>query len=96
MSDLLSVVSELRRPRLLIRAARAGVAEYNRNRDLKRLMRTAEAPTPDRALSALMAEEERIEATRQAGDASYSFLRHIDVLIAMMAEARLLPRVGSV
>ena len=96
MSDLLSVVSELRRPRLLIRAARAGLAEYNRNRDLKRLMRTAEAPTPDRALSALMAEEERIEATRQAGDASYSFLRHIDVLIAMMAEARLLPRVGSV
>ena len=96
MSDLLSVVSELRRHRLLIRAARAGLAEYNRNRDLKRLMRTAEAPTPDRALSALMAEEERIEATRQAGDASYSFLRHIDVLIAMMAEARLLPRVGSV
>ena len=96
MSDLLSVVSELRRPRLLIRAARAGLAEYNRNRDLKRLMRTAEAPTPDRALSALMAEEERIETTRQAGDASYSFLRHIDVLIAMMAEARLLPRVGSV
>ncbi len=92
MSDLLSLVSELRRPRLLIRAAQAGLAEYNRNRDLKRLMRTAEAPAPDRALSALLAEEERIEATRQAGDASYSFLRHIDVLIAMMAEARLLPR----
>ncbi len=94
MSDLLSVVSELRRPRLLIRAARAGLAEYNRNRDLKRLMRIAEAPAPDRALSALMAEEERIEATRRSGDASYSFLRHIDVLIAMMAEARLLPRPG--
>lgn len=94
MSDLLSVVSDLRRPRLLIRAARAGLAEYNRNRDLTRLMRIAEAPAPDRALSALMAEEERIEATRRSGDASYSFLRHIEVLIAMMAEARLLPRPG--
>ncbi len=91
MSDLLSMVRELRRPRLLIRAARAGLAEYNRNRDLKRLMRLAETPTPGRALGALLAEEERIEATRQAGDASYSFIHHIELLIAMMAEARLLP-----
>ncbi|MDW4547795.1 DUF6477 family protein [Defluviimonas sp. D31] len=94
MSDLLSLVSELRRPRLLIRAARAGLAEYNRNRDLKRVMRVAEAPAPERALPALLAEEERLEATRQAGDASYSFIRHIEVLIAMMAEARLLPQPG--
>ena len=43
----------------------------------------------------LLAEEERIEATRQAGDASYSFVRHIEVLIAMMAEVRLLPRAGA-
>ncbi len=90
MSDLLSMVQELHRPRLLIRAARAGLAEYNRNRDLKRLMRASTAPTPDRALTILMEEEERIEATRLEGDASYSFIRHIEVLIAMMAEVRLL------
>ncbi|MCU9846894.1 DUF6477 family protein [Defluviimonas sp. WL0024] len=94
MSDLLSLVSELRRPRLLIRAARAGLAEYNRSRDLRRVIRVADTPAPERALSALLAEEERLEATRQAGDASYSFIRHIEVLIAMMAEARLLPQPG--
>ncbi|MDI3337346.1 DUF6477 family protein [Defluviimonas aestuarii] len=90
MSDLPSMLQELRRPRLLIRAARAGLAEYNRNRDLKRLVRANAVPDPDRALSILMEEEERIEATRRTGDASYSFTRHIEVLIAMMAEVRLL------
>lgn len=92
MTDLLSIVAELKRPQLLIRAARAGLADYNRTRDLRRLMRTADAPAPERAVSALLAEEETLEETRRKGDAAYSFTRHIDVLIAMIAEARLLPR----
>ena len=92
MTDILSMVRDLRRPRLLIRAARAGVADYRRGRDLGRVMRTANAPAPDRALALLLAEEERMESTRRAGDASYSFLRHIELLIAMMGEARLLPK----
>ena len=92
MTDLLSLVSDLRRPKLLIRAARAGLCDYNRNRDLKRLMRLASPPSPDRAVTVLMAEEERLEDTRRAGDAGYSLTRHIEILIAMMAEARLLPR----
>ena len=96
MTDLLSVVSELRRPKLLIRAARAGLCDYNRNRDLKRLMRTAAAPSPDRAVAALIAEEEQLEDTRRAGDADYSLTRHIEILIAMMAEVRLLPRRAEV
>lgn len=92
MTDLFQLVSELKRPQLLVRAARAGLVDYNRKRDLKRLMRTTEAPAPDRAVTALLAEEERLEETRRQGDATYSFARHIEVLIAMMAEARLLPR----
>lgn len=96
MTDLLSLVSDLRRPKLLIRAARAGLCDYNRNRDLKRLMRLASPPSPDRAVKALMAEEERLEDTRRAGNASYNLTRHIEILIAMMAEARLLPRRAEV
>lgn len=96
MSDLVSHVTDLRRPRLLVRAARAGLSEYNRARDLCRLTRTSPAPAPERALSVLLEEEERVEATRQAGDASYSFVRHIELLIAMMAELRLMPRAGAV
>ncbi|MCY1125517.1 DUF6477 family protein [Frigidibacter sp. RF13] len=92
MTDLFRLVSDLRRPALLVRAARAGLMDYNRRRDLKRVMRTAEVPQPEAAVSALLQEEERLEDIRRKGDATYSFARHIDVLIAMIAEARLLPR----
>ncbi len=89
---LAALVTGLRRPALLIRAARAGLVEYNRNRDLKRLMRLPHPPAPERALDALLAEEALLEETRKAGGGRYSVARHIEVLIAMMAEVRLLPR----
>lgn len=92
MTDLAALVAELRRPRLLIRAARFGLGEYNRNRDLKRLMHSPVAPAPDRAVAALLAEEERLEETRCTGDAAYSIVRHIEILIALMAEVRLISR----
>lgn len=92
MSDLTDLIAAIRRPRLLIRAARFGQAEYNRKRDLTRLMRTSDLPAPEAALARLMAEERVLEESRRAGAAEYSFLRHIDVLIALMGESRLLPR----
>lgn len=92
MTDLVALVSSLRRPRLLIRAARFGLSDYDRTRDLKRLMRIHSAPAPDRAVRALLAEEERAEENRRAGDASYSIARHIELLIALMGELRLIPR----
>jgi len=90
MTDFLSLLANLRRPRLLIRAARFGLCDYRRDRDLRRLIDGS--PSPDRALPRLLCEEERLEETRRSGDAAYSVGRHIDVLIALMAEARLLPR----
>jgi hypothetical protein len=92
LTELLTIVTGLRRPSLLIRAARLGMTEYNRSRDLRRLTRMTDAPAPDAALRVLIAEEERLEDIRRAGDASYSLGRHIELLIAMMAEIRLLPR----
>lgn len=92
MTDLFELISTLKRPRLLIRAARFGQGEYNRSRDLKRLMRAAVVPSPEQALQRLLAEEAQLEASRQDGDATYSLMRHIEILIAMMAEVRLLPR----
>ncbi|MGC9369815.1 MAG: DUF6477 family protein [Paracoccaceae bacterium] len=91
MTDPLTVLRALRRPRLLIRAARLGLAEYRRDRDLARLVHSPRPPTPAQALARLLDHEERLEETRRAGDASYSISRHVDVLIALMAEARLLP-----
>ncbi len=91
MSDLRQLVYSLRRPRLLIRAARAGMADYRRDRDLKRLMRTTSVPAPSGAVARLLEEERGLELTRKAGAASYSVMRHVEVLIALMAEAQLLP-----
>ena len=91
MQDFRTFLSQLRRPRLLVRAARHGLQDYRRDRDLARLIRTTASPQPAAALEALFETEELLEATRRAGDANYSIARHIEVLIAMMAEARLLP-----
>ncbi|HHH89073.1 MAG TPA: hypothetical protein ENK45_00745 [Aliiroseovarius sp.] len=92
MTDItnpLAVLKSLRRPRLLIRAARFGLAEYNRERDLKRLMRATRAPSPRRAMEGLLALEAELEAGRKNGAASYSVARHVEALIALMAESRL-------
>ena len=36
--------------------------------------------------------EAQMEDTRKSGDASYSCARHVEVLIALLAELQLLPR----
>lgn len=90
MTDFRALLTELRRPRLLIRAARFGLCEYRRERDLRRLIATP--ATPERTVARLMSEEEQMEETRLRGDACYSVARHIELLIALMAEVRLLPQ----
>jgi len=91
MTDFVKLLSNVRRPRLLIRAAQFGVQDYDRARDLKRVMKSSTAPSPARALNCLMTEEARLEEIRKTGDATYSVARHVEVLIALMAEVRLLP-----
>ena len=90
MTDFQVLIANLRRPRLLIRAARFGLADYRRDRDLRRLL--GQISTPDHDVERLMSEEERLEEDRRAGEASYSVTRHIDILIALISETRLLPR----
>lgn len=90
MTDCRTLLATLRRPRLLMRAARFGLGEYRRERDLRRYI--TGATTPENAVSSLISVEAKLEATRQAGDVSYSVARHIEVLIALLAEAQLLRR----
>jgi len=92
MTDLLKILGNLHRPRLLIRAARFGIQDYNRNRDLRKLTSDTAVPRPVQAVKSLMMTEAQMEETRKNGDASYSVSRHVEVLIALMAEARLLPQ----
>lgn len=96
MTDMRSLLATLQRPRLLIRAARLGLVDYRRDRDLRRLIGTPQAPAPDVSVPRLMSEEARLERIRCEGDAAYSFSRHIEILIALIAESRLLPRDAGV
>jgi hypothetical protein len=49
----------------------------------------ASPPPPAVALRRLIDEEAMAEMRRQTGDAGYSLTRHVDLLIALMAELRL-------
>lgn len=87
MTDFAAVIATLRRPRILVRAARCGLADYRRDRDLKRILRLPRAAASAQAMSTLLAEESRLEAIRAAGEATYSLQRHVAVLTALLAEA---------
>lgn len=90
MNDILTMLKMLHRPRLLIRAARCGVGDYDRNRHLPRLLHEVCVPGPGQAIMRLMSTEKHLNEKRLIGDASYSLMEHVEVLIAMMGEARLL------
>lgn len=89
MTDFSSTLNAMRRPKILIRAARAGLADYRRDRDLGRVLRTPRPAGDRNAIVPLLAEEARLEEQRLAGDATYSVQRHITVLTALIAEARI-------
>jgi hypothetical protein len=89
MHEVTAFAESLRRPSILIRAARHGMSDYNRNRDLRRLMHEPAPPPPEVALRRLIDEEAMAEMRRQTGDAGYSLTRHVDLLIALMSELRL-------
>ena len=90
MKDILGMLNDLRRPRLLIRAARIGAQDYRRNPHLHRLMGYGNLPRPGAALMRLMEIEADLNEKRQTDAAAYSISRHVEVLTAMMGEARLM------
>lgn len=79
-------LTSLRRPKLLIRAARAGMLEYRRSRDLKRIAGFPANVQAGRIVDTLFREENRMEEERKSGDAAYSIQKHISVLTALLAE----------
>ena len=53
MTDFRALLSELRRPQMLIRAARYGISDYRRDRDLKRLL-NGTPPSPTQSVPRLL------------------------------------------
>jgi len=90
MQDVLSRVTTLNRPHLLVRAARFGLDDYSRSAHLPRLLGSISLPRSGEAILRLLEIEAVLEDRRVARTADYSVARHVEVLIAIMAEARLL------
>ena len=78
----------LRRPRILIQAARAGQGGWRRDRDLARLLKSDDCPAPGAALRRLRAEENLLDDARRAGAADYDMHRHVLLMVAILAEMR--------
>ena len=90
MQDVLSMLHGLRRPRLLMRAARIGAEDYRRDAHLPRLLGYGRLPRHGQALMHLMDIEAELNKQRIEDASAYNLLRHIDVLIAVVGEARCL------
>lgn len=88
MNDITTLLRGLRRPPLLIRAARIGQADYVRRRDLSRILRTPRLPSTGAAIIALMEREAELDERRRTGGSGYLAAAHVEVLAALLAEAR--------
>jgi len=82
---------KLSRPRILTRAAKAGASLYKRERDLAKVAPRvfAKATRKSPVVADLAAAEAECEAQRKEGAVTYSIERHISLLAALFAEARI-------
>lgn len=84
-----SPLSSLTRPKILINAARLGMADYDRDADLRFIVKTNQKPAHGEAIETLLTREGELEDNRKNAQASYSVHEHICVLTALLAEVRL-------
>ncbi len=90
MQDVLTMMDRLTRPKLLIRAARLGAEHYHRDTHLPRVLGYGQMPRTTEALLRLMQQEADVNRLRKTQDTTYSLPAHLDLLIAMVGEARIL------
>ncbi len=88
MCKITAELSGLSRPPLLLEAAVHGTRQYRRRRDLRRMLRVAIPASPRAALEKLLPIEAALEGRRLSVDKNYSYPRHVDILAALVAEAK--------
>lgn len=87
MRPAITRLSQMKRPKLLMKAARFALDGYDRKRALPRIL--GKTPTRhDHTIDELLLHEEQVESLRRSGGADYSPARHIELLTAIIAEAR--------
>lgn len=90
MQDIQTLIASLRRPSLLVTAARHGADIYDRKRDLAPLLRNDALPRHGEAIFKLLDLEAEQDERRRAKAADYALRRHVGLLSAILAEARAL------
>jgi len=90
LPEIHRALARLRRPPLLVRAARLGVRAYRRDAVLPRLLGPGPVPPVPQALASLLEIERAQDAARRGGALTYRAADHVALLIAVMAEAELL------
>jgi len=87
MSPSATQITALRRPRLLVRAARIALQNYSRTKHLPRVLGNSALSTAP-CLGKLADLETELNEQRCAKDAAYSAARHIEVLAALLGEIK--------
>ena len=90
--QLLGVLENIARPKILLTAARICMETYTRDTELKRLLGAQYASHPDQVLNRLSRQETKLEDARKCGSAAYDMRLHIQVMTALLQELHLLPK----
>lgn len=90
MLDVHTRIAQLKRPNLLARAARFGIDDYRRDVHLRRLLKADRLPKHGAAIIQLLDLESEMDALRIERSGNYSPSNHVEVLIAILGEERLL------
>jgi len=88
--QLEDVLYNLKRPKILLQAARIGLKTYSRKRDLKRMLKMREIPQPVQVIKRLLKNETTLEEARKTGNAAYDMKIHIQIMTALLQEVYLL------
>jgi len=84
MAQVSAEIVKIRRPKILIQAARICAKGYRRETMLPNLLGASTA----RVVEVLRVQEEGLEGDRQARISTYSPQAHVEVLSALMAESK--------
>lgn len=90
MTDFHHLLTRLRRPASLVRAAQHGANDYDRSRHLARIAGEVLDSSPQDAIDLLLCREAEQEDYRVTRFPAYNAVRHLELLIAILGELRLL------
>lgn len=87
MNNIQTQLNALQRPKLLIRAARVGVKDFQAYRDLRKINGSAEQKSTPKLIDALFLEEFQLNDERLQNDPAYNVRNHIRALTALIVIA---------